>query len=98
MTQTKVEHIKSSRKFHVCSWCFTPINAGEPYDRWRWFGDDGPSTVKVHPECLTAINECIAEEIGPFEWTPGENPRGCNCGFSRGCDRCIDRENQLTRT
>lgn len=92
MNQTTPVYIGSSRKTHGCSWCSELIEAGEGYVRWRWFGGDDPTTVKLHLECEEAMNRLIAEEGGyEIEWTPGQNPRGCNCGYDAFCSRCNPR-------
>lgn len=84
---TGIEHIKSAAKRHRCDWCWEHIKAGEPYARWRWFGDNDPRSVKVHEECLMAINACDVNDIADG-WSPGDNPRGCNCGGCSQCERC----------
>lgn len=76
--------VKVAKKEHRCSWCAEKIEAGESYTRYRYFGDDGASTVKLHAECLDATHEL---EQGD-EFSPGDNPRGCACGHSRGCENC----------
>lgn len=83
-----VETVKSAKKRHRCSWCAEGIDAGETYKRYRWFGDDGPATVKMHPECYDAMIELSQEWGDDIEFREGDNPRGCNCGHSRACDRC----------
>jgi len=40
-----------ARLRHTCSLCDFPIRLGRFYVRWRWFGPDGPVTVKAHPYC-----------------------------------------------
>ena len=40
MISTAVER-HTARKNHVCTWCGEAINAGESYQRYRWFGSDG---------------------------------------------------------
>lgn len=92
-TYTDVEEIKSARKKHRCDWCwFEPIEVGQPYRRWRMYDGGEASTVRVHPECDEARKE--AQQRDPYfeEWMPGDNPRGCNCGFDRGCPRCAERK------
>jgi hypothetical protein len=58
-------------KTHRCSWCWQLINIGETYKKYRYFMDGDAGTVKAHPECMDAIDECAHEEGGWFEWTPG---------------------------
>jgi len=86
-TASEVETVKVAKKQHRCSWCGTKIEAGESYKRYRYFGDDGARTVKEHPECYDAMEE-LAYEWGEIEFHEGDNPRGCNCGHSAGCERC----------
>jgi len=86
--QNTTEHINKARTEHLCSWCNEKIKKGKPYSRWRWFDNGDTSVVKVHPECLEALNVVIAERRDCVEFNPGDNPRGCNCGFSKGCERC----------
>lgn len=83
-----VETVKAAKKEHRCSWCAKAIEAGGTYKRYRWFGDDGPATVKMHPECYDAMQRLSAAEGDDIEFAPGENPRGCNCGFDKGCPHC----------
>ena len=85
--QTETEEVKAAKKAHQCSWCGKKIDVGQPYMRYRWFGDDGVSTVKEHPECYEAMNELIDFD-GEVLFSPGDNPRGCNCGHDHGCERC----------
>ena len=81
---TESRKIKSSRKKHMCDWCNTGIDVGTPYFRWRWYESGDACTVKSHPECLDACNECDYED----RIFSGENPRGCNCGHDKHCERC----------
>jgi hypothetical protein len=83
--QTETVEVKSARKQHQCSWCGEVIDTGQPYMRYRWYGD-GAITVKQHPECYAAMNEQIDFE-GEVTFSPGDNPRGCNCGHDRDCER-----------
>ena len=89
-----VETVKAAKKRHRCLWCAEGIEAGETYKRYRWFGDDGPRTVTMHPECYDAMLELSQEWGEDIEFHEGDNPRGCNCGHSRGCDRCEARKAQ----
>lgn len=83
---TEVIGIVAARAVHRCTWCFSKIDVGHPYKKWMWFEDGNATTNKFHPECYEAALETA--EYGYFEITPGSNPRGCNCGFSTGCERC----------
>lgn len=92
-TYTDVEYIKTARKQHRCDWCwFEPIEAGQPYRRWRMYDGSEASTVRVHPECDEARKELQRQDPYFDEWMPGDNPRGCYCGFDRGCPRCAERK------
>ena len=91
--QTEPVTIKSAHKKHICSWCGTRINVGESYIRYRWFDGGDVGTVKQHPECYDAMNELIDFE-GSIEFNEGDNPRGCNCGHSKGCERCKAMDSQ----
>lgn len=81
--------IKSAKKNHRCSWCNEEIETGTPYA--RWINKDGGCFVvtKIHPECEAALDEARDDYIDGF--SAGENPRGCNCGFTAGCERCQKR-------
>lgn len=93
-TMTETETINAARKQHRCDWCGECVEVGQPYKRWRWFDGGEAMTVRVHPECKDALDEAAHEEGGTIEFTPFDNPRGCNCGHSRGCDRCEARKAQ----
>ena len=79
---------QAARKSYVCDWCNESIKPGEQYARWRWF-DGYAATVTVHSECYEALIEL---NFGDDGWEPGDNPRGCNCGWENGCERCAERE------
>jgi len=66
---------QKARKGHRCSWCGEPINPGEEYTRWRYYGDDGVGTVKMHPECEAAQQREV-DQGGENEFTPYEQERG----------------------
>ena len=86
-SQTDVQHIGAAVKRHRCDWCFEFVLPGEPYARWRWFGEGDARSVRVHEECLSAINAADPADMLDG-WTPGDCPRGCNCGHADGCERC----------
>lgn len=88
MTCTAPETIKSAKSMHRCSWCAHHIKIGSSYKKYRYFDGGDAATVKMHPECYTAMEKTAAEEGHDFEFMPGDNPRGCNCGFSHGCPTC----------
>jgi hypothetical protein len=71
-TATKTTEHKA-RKRHACSWCDEAIEIGEQYKRYRYFNYGDAGTVKMHPECHTAM---IEESGGhAIEWSPGEFER-----------------------
>lgn len=88
MQSTEPVSISSAKKSHRCSWCDERIDTGTPYTRYRWFDGGDASTVKVHPECLGAMHEMSREYNDQIEFAPGDNPRGCWCGFDDGCQKC----------
>ena len=89
---TETETIVSAKKRHQCSWCAERIEIGETYLRYRWYNGSDASTVKMHPECISAMRELIKLEGGyEIEFGLGDNPRGCLCGHDRGCERCAEK-------
>lgn len=65
-----------ARQIHRCSWCWERINPGEEYQRYRFFDGGESGTVKMHPECMGAMEEAADEEGGWIEWAPGmERPK-----------------------
>ena len=90
--QTELEIVKSAKKAHRCSWCYERIEVGSEYRRWRSFDGGDAFTIKMHPECCEAMHEMARSEGYDFEFYPGDNPRGCTCGFSKGCGVCEARE------
>lgn len=89
-SQTKTEFIKSARKNHRCSWCGESIGLLESYLRYRWYDGSDATTVKLHEECMDALDKDVAEN-GEVEFTPGDNRRGCNCQFCPECDYCLEK-------
>ncbi len=84
-----------ARKAHQCDWCYDAIEVGEQYRSWRWKSGDYIGTVKEHPECYEAQSELVhAQGGGEIEFTPGDNPRGCWCGFDADCKRCFARKSR----
>ena len=77
--------VKHARKQYVCDWCGQPINIGDAYSRWRWFGDI-VCTVRAHEECIDAVHasDYYREEM---EFNRKQS-RGCDCG-SDPCDDCV---------
>lgn len=84
---TTIETIKAAKKPHQCSWCGTKIHAGETYKKYRYFDGGDAGTVKMHAECLDAYysQDTWEQEEG---FSPGDNPRGCTCGYSKDCTNC----------
>ena len=70
MTATTTQRAK---KFHRCSWCWEEIQIGETYARYRYFDYGEAGTCKMHPECLSAMEDAAREEGGWIEWTPGQD-------------------------
>jgi hypothetical protein len=89
---TDPTHIKSAKTAHRCSWCDEHIEVGSEYTRYRYFDGGDAGTVKLHPECYVVMQETAREEGYDYEFLPGKNPRGCNCGFSHGCPTCETRK------
>ncbi|CAB4154600.1 hypothetical protein UFOVP652_17 [uncultured Caudovirales phage] len=60
-------------KRHRCTWCWQFIEAGEQYQRYRYYDGGEASTIKMHPECFDAMQQESRElGYGVFEWTPGQ--------------------------
>ena len=93
MTQLGEVQSPVAAKQHQCDWCAGTIEIGEKYSRWTWI-DEAPATIKAHAECRAAMAE-QAKETGEqeVEFFPGDNPRGCWCGFDRECTRCKEPSN-----
>jgi len=89
---TEAVSIKAAQKPHRCDWCAEHIDVGQPYSRYRWYGNGDAVTVKMHPECLTAMHELSRLEGGEIEFSPGDSPRGCCCGHDRGCTKCAAKK------
>ena len=85
--QTETESIKAAKKNHSCSWCDARIKPGEPYAKYRYFDGGDAGTVKLHMECEQISSRVAIRERG-IEFYPGDNPRGCDCGFDPECGRC----------
>lgn len=91
MAQTETEYINAARKTHHCSWCGELIEAGQSYCRYRWFDCGDVGTVKMHPECIKALDKVVSQEGGVVYFNPGDSPRGCSCGGSGECDTCSSK-------
>ena len=87
-TTTEVKRINKSVKTHGCSWCGQSIKKGGAYDRYRYYDGGYASTVKMHPECLTACDQLVSEYNEPIEFNAGDYPRGCYCEFD--CEKCSE--------
>jgi len=66
------EKILTARIQHRCEFCYERIEAGQKYVRWAsvdetWF------TNKMHPECLSALQE--DSDWNDFEYAPGQGER-----------------------
>ncbi len=68
MTQVSIH--KAMRKPHICEWCGEKISIGDTYHRYRYFcyGDTG--VVKMHPECMAAMESEAHNDGGWIEFTP----------------------------
>ena len=71
MHMTEVETHKA-RKAHRCEWCWQRIDEGAEYKRYRYYDGGEAATIKMHPECMGAMQDEAAEWGGDFEWTPGQ--------------------------
>jgi len=61
-----------ARKDHRCEWCWQSIDKGEEYKRYRYYDEAEAATVKLHPECMDAMQAEADYFGGIFEWTPGQ--------------------------
>jgi len=61
-----------ARKDHRCEWCSQCIDKGEEYKRYRYYDEAEAATVKLHPECMDALQAEADYSVGTFEWTPGQ--------------------------
>jgi len=64
---------RTARKPHRCTYCAEQIDVGAQYERWMSVSDGKASTNKMHPECLTYLQE--DSEGGYFEYCPYEGER-----------------------
>lgn len=94
--QTEIKTIKSAKKDHRCNWCNGLIEYEKTYMRYRWYGRDAVGTVKLHPECHTALQYFVKDEGGEVEFGMGENPRGCHGDFVSGCPECQSRWERIS--
>lgn len=67
----------------MCEWCANEIQIHTLYSYWVNFDCGEVVTVRLHPECVTAM-----KSDDSFEFSAGDNPRGCNCGFAKDCEKC----------
>jgi hypothetical protein len=65
---------QTARKRHRCDWCWQHIEPKDVYLRYRCFdaeADIEAATVKMHPECFSAMQQEAGLEGGWIEWEPG---------------------------
>ena len=72
MHMTEVETHKA-RKAHRCEWCLERIGEGTEYKRYRYYDGGEAATIKMHPECMGAMQDEADHWGGDFEWTPGQD-------------------------
>ena len=70
------QSVKRSRKRRWCDWCGEAIEIGQPYESYRWADGGDAGTVKMHPECLAAMDRAAKAEGGNIVWCPGDFRRG----------------------
>jgi len=75
MSASTTPETLKARKQHCCTWCYEHIEIGRLYMRYRYFDLGDAGTVKMHPECMSAMEDMADEEGGNIEWTPGEFER-----------------------
>ena len=75
MSASTTPETLKARKTHCCTWCYEHIEIGETYTRYCWFDRECVGTVKMHPECLSAMQDMANDEGGNIVWTPGEFER-----------------------
>ena len=92
MDYSSIRNIKKSRKSFICDWCGQKIEMGQPYIRYRIWDSGDTGTCREHPECYEAMMEMERDPWDDNYFFPGDNPRGCNCGFDRTCERCKERK------
>jgi hypothetical protein len=56
------EQIQYCKKQHICHWCAEDINIGESYVRYRAFDGGKATTIKLHPECESAVENVELED------------------------------------
>jgi hypothetical protein len=76
MTTFHRQSVKRSRKRRQCTWCAESIEIGQPYESYRWSDAGDAVTVRMHPECLAAMDRVAKEAGGDFCWSPGDFERG----------------------
>ncbi len=64
---------RKARKPHRCTYCAEQIEVGDQYLRWMSVIDGKAITNKMHPECLTFLEEDACG--GYFEYIPYEGER-----------------------
>lgn len=68
----------TAQKQHRCAWCWQLIEPGDTYSRYRFYDGGDAGTVKMHPECHSAMQEEARQEGGTLEWTPGQERPNTN--------------------
>lgn len=76
VTSFHEKSVRRSRKRRRCDWCGELIEVGQPYDSYRWSDGGDAGTVRMHPECLVAMDRVAESEGGSFAWSPGDFRRG----------------------
>lgn len=76
MRTFNIQSVTKSRKQRRCDWCGEMIDAGQPYESYRFATDGDAGTVRMHPECLVASGEVAKQEGHWFEWDFGDFRRG----------------------
>lgn len=87
---TNIRRVRHCRKPYLCDWCGERIKLDDAMSTWGWFTNGSGTTIRVHPECHDAMLEDAGH--GYFEFSPGENRRGCNCGRDADCERCKENK------
>ena len=68
--------IKRARKSRMCFWCAELIEAGRPYEQWRYKDHGVIETVRMHTACQAACRQLSTDEGPEFTWSPGDFKRG----------------------
>jgi len=68
--------VARSRKIRQCGWCGEPIEAGQPYQSYRWAEGGDSGSVVLHPECGDAMDAVSKTDPHFVGWCPGDYLRG----------------------